>query len=152
MEEIEVVVINRQEDLPVDTLSVEEVVQKFLAREGVQADELSVMLVSEEEICQLHADYFDDPTPTDCITFPIDEEEEEGYRLLGDLFICPMTAIKYVEENGGDPYTELTLYLVHGLLHLLGYDDIEPADREKMRAAEARHMEALASERSMVYP
>lgn len=98
---------------------------------SIDCDELSVYFVSEKKICALHKKYFDDPTPTDCITFPIDAS------YLGDLFISPAAALRYDPEK---PYRETTLYLVHGLLHLLGYDDIDPLQRKAMRKMEKRCM------------
>jgi probable rRNA maturation factor len=58
---------------------------------------------------------------------------------LGDIFVCPATAISYVSSHGsGEVYKETTLYVIHGLLHLLGYDDIEDKDIVEMREAEAQ--------------
>ena len=77
--------------------------------------------------------------------FPLDDgDSEEGYCILGDIFVCPKTAIDYAAKSGQDPYLEVRmLYIVHGLLHLMGYDDIESQDRKRMRAAEKRHMHHL---------
>ena len=72
--------------------------------------------------------------------------ESDNYVMLGDIFVCPETAVRYAAEHGLDPYVEATLYIVHGLLHLLGYDDIDPADRRFMRRAEARHMKKLQAQ------
>ena len=70
-------------------------------------------------------------------------DNSSPYRLLGDVFVCPKAALLYTEEKGGDPYWETTLYLVHGLLHLLGYDDKDDEAVTKMREAERRHMDHL---------
>jgi len=63
--------------------------------------------------------------------------------VLGEAFICPEAAVVYCEENGGDVHEEITLYIIHTLLHMLGYDDIEPKDRTRMRQAERRWMASL---------
>lgn len=133
---------NQQQDLSIDAKSVEEIVLAFLQLEQVSADEVSINFVDDPTICKLHADYFNDPTTTDCISFPMDGEDEE-YRLLGEIFVCPKTAIDYARLNGIDPYTETTLYIVHGLLHLIGLDDIEDEDRDEMRRREQVHLENL---------
>lgn len=108
---------------------------------------MAVYFVTSEEISRLHEDFFDDPSPTDCISFPMDDEQITGYHILGEVFICPKTALDYVlkggEEVNEECYRELTLYLVHGILHLLGYDDINEEDQKKMRAAEIRIMTPL---------
>lgn len=137
-----ILIANQQQDLPLDLSSVEKVVQAVLALEEIDADEVSINLVETATICQLHADYFDDPTTTDCISFPMDGDEEE-YQVLGEIFVCPKTAVDYTMEHGGSPYAETTLYIIHGLLHLIGLDDIEDEDREEMRARESFHLENL---------
>lgn len=145
---LEVFFANQQDFLPISQHSVEEVVKCVLKEEKKEFDEVSVFFVSTEGMCSLHAQYFNDPSPTDCISFPMDSESEEGYRILGDVFVCPETANSFLEQAGSpfskeDIYKETTLYLVHGLLHLLGYDDIEEQDRLKMRIAEKRLMDKL---------
>jgi probable rRNA maturation factor len=75
-----------------------------------------------------------------------DQDDDDGYRVLGEVFVCPETAIHYVKSNGGDVYQELTLYTVHGLLHLIGYDDIEDEDRVLMRKEETRYLEHVSSQ------
>lgn len=129
---------NRQDDLPIAPEAFSSLVWAILKGEAAHADEIGVHLVSLEEICQLHEQYFNDSSPTDCISFPIDGPKERP-RMLGEVVVCPKVAIGYVEERGGDPYQEVALYVVHGMLHLLGYDDLQPADRERMRQAEARY-------------
>ena len=99
--------------------------------------------------------YLDDPSVTDCISFPMDSDQQSdpsSYRLLGDVFICPQVAKNYASRVGGDSYRELSLYLVHGLLHLIGYDDIKEKDRRAMRAAEERHMRNLHKKQLILSP
>lgn len=134
--------VNCQSALDISDRSVERLVQSFLSWKDVTCDEVVIHLVSQKEICQLHEEYFQDPTPTDCISFPIDapDEEADGYSILGEVFVCPAVALAYVSENGGNPYRETSLYIVHGLLHLLGYDDQDEEDRLIMRAQEKSAM------------
>jgi len=106
--------------------------------------EISIQFVTKEEIGILHEDFFDDPSPTDCITFPIDPPGPEA--LLGEVFVCPEVAQEYAAEHGGDSQTETILYICHGILHLLGYDDIEEKDQKEMRKYEAFLMEHLKKE------
>ena len=99
---------------------------------GITCDEVAIHFVSEREICELHAQFFDDPSPTDCITLPI--EQAPGYHCLGEFFVCP--AVLLDEE---EPYTEATLCIAHSILHLIGYHDHTDA----MRAKENEVMEHL---------
>jgi probable rRNA maturation factor len=140
-------VLNQQKNLPIAAASVKAVVKEVFSLEEAQTDELSIYFVTTEEICRLHKAFFNDPSITDCISFPIDlpGETHTGYHVLGEIFICPQTAIDYLLTQGKDEnaYQETTLYLVHGLLHLLGYDDVEKSDEQAMRTSENRHMQHL---------
>lgn len=140
---MEIHVIDQQQDVVIDPSKIQEIVKEVILHEKQQADEVSVYFVSTEEICQLHQDYFNDPSTTDCISFPMDETEDEPYRILGEIFVCPQTAITYSLKHDKDSYQEMILYVIHGLLHLMGYRDIEIKDRRKMRSAEKKHLQNL---------
>lgn len=133
---------NSQSDLNIDTKQIVPIVSEVLKLEGVKTDEVGVHLVDADEICRLHDEYFDDPSLTDCISFPIENQDSLPYKILGDIFICPKTALNYAQSQKICPYNETTLYLVHSLLHLLGYDDIGEKEPE-MRRAEEKHMKHL---------
>ena len=137
-------VLQKQTDLKINRLSVKKLVVDFLKFHAISADEVSIFFVNTAEICDLHEEYFNDPSPTDCISFPMDETGEFGYRHLGDIFVCPETAVLYAQKHAGDSYHEMTLYVVHGLLHLLGYDDLKAKDRKVMRTEEARYLTQVA--------
>lgn len=136
-------VIDHQRTLKIPKLAVRKIAQEVVAFEGKCYNEVALHFVSTETICQLHNDYFNDPTPTDCISFPLDESMDQGYQIMGDVFICTETAVAYATQHNLDPYEETTLYVVHGLLHLMGYDDIRSKDAAKMRKVEGKHMSNL---------
>lgn len=136
-----VIFANDQNDLCIRQDDVLFLCQNILELLGKAQVELGVYLVNEERICQLHQEYFDDPSFTDCITFPIDREDPKGY--LGEVFICPKAALIYTQENGGDPYIELSRYIIHTLLHLLGHDDQSAQERKKMRYLENKYLNLL---------
>ena len=137
-------------------MSAKSVVKHVLAAEGVETNEVTIYFVTSSEISRLHADFFRDPSPTDCISFPIDggHPTQGGYHVLGEVFVCPHTALQYLKTQSEetDPYQETTLYLVHGLLHLIGYNDIEDTDRRKMRVAENKHLSNLFSQNLLLKP
>lgn len=139
---MEVTVVDEQSSLQLDEHLLQRIIPEIIHFEGQKADEVALYFIDNERMCDLHDQFFDDPSPTDCISFPIDDEEED-YRVLGEVFVCPETAQRYVQEHGGDVYREVLLYVIHGLLHLMGYDDIAEEDRKQMRAAEARHLAHL---------
>lgn len=136
-------VIDQQFALDISAEQVERLVQQVIESEGQTCNEVNVYFVDTPTICQLHEQFFDDPSSTDCISLPMDEEGEEQYRILGEVFICPATAIDYAAKHKGNAYQETSLYIVHSLLHLMGYDDIEDEDISLMRQAEERHMNNL---------
>ncbi len=128
---------NRQRALPLSKRSIDLAVRELLAFLQVSCQEISLYFVGSEKIAALHHQFFNDPTTTDCITFPLDKEH------LGEIFVCPQTAIEYAQKNDLDPYEETLLYIAHGILHLIGYDDIEPDQRRIMRKMEKRCMRHL---------
>jgi probable rRNA maturation factor len=132
-------IYNRQEDLKVDKGSVRALVLATLKFLKIPFDEVTIYFVSVKEISKLHEEFFQDPTPTDCITFPLDETH------LGEVFVCPAVAIQYAEKRKLDPYKETALYIIHGLLHILGYDDLEEKARRTMRKKEKSCMSHLES-------
>lgn len=142
-----VLVSDRQKDLPLkhEKKKIEALVKLVLEQEGRACDEVAIHFVSAPIICKMHKKFFDDPAITDCISFPMDAFREANFCYLGDVFVCPKQAIFYADENGLDPYRETTLYIVHGLLHLLGYDDIEESDAKLMRRKELKHLKTLDS-------
>lgn len=146
---MQITIENRQSDLPILESQIETLVREVLSFYAVETDELIVQFVGEDEITRLHGDFFDDPTPTDCITFPIDDPEESasGKHVLGEIFISPKAAKNY---SSSDPYTELSLYIVHGILHLLGHDDIDSAKKQRMRAEEDRAISHLKTKKCIL--
>lgn len=133
---------NDQKILPIDDACVYAIALKALEAKNVTCKELSFAFVEKDECSAIHGEYFDDPTPTDCMTFPIDPPGEDSF--LGEVVVCPAVAKEYTEEHGGSFEEETILYMVHGILHLLGYDDIDEKDREEMRKQETLVLSHIA--------
>ncbi len=93
----------------------------FLIAELVPGAELSVALVGDAEMRDLNRDYRHKDRPTDVLAFPMDPSGRRG-SLLGDVVISVDTAVRQAAEIGVDPAVEVRSLLVHGFLHLLGYD------------------------------
>lgn len=132
---------NSQKSLIVDAAEVRKAVCFFLQSFQVKSSEVAVYFVTGKKISQLHKKYFNDPSSTDCLSFPFDPPGEKGF--LGEVFICPQTAIEYAEEHSLDPYEEALLYLIHSLLHLLGYKDAPRKERILMQKKEKEGMKLL---------
>lgn len=133
-------IVSSQRKIPISHKSVKDVVF-FLARHyEVQLEEITVHFVGKKKICALHKRFFEDPTPTDCITLPYENRENS---LLGEIFICPEVAKEYTSKKEEDLYREITLYVIHGFLHLLGFIDTIPKEKKKMRQQEKKMLDLL---------
>lgn len=125
------VFLSDRQTLTVDPEPLVQLAVRTLAGEGITRGELSVSLVTEEEMTALHERYLDESGPTDVLSFPIDQgglTPEDGPQMLGEVVICPMVAA----EQNDDLVAELRLLLVHGILHLLGYDHETDEERVAM--------------------
>ena len=105
--------------------------------------ELSVLLVDERTMTELHERWMGEPGPTDVLAFPMDElrpphlggnRDDPGPEpgLIGDVVLCPQVAAEQAEKAGHSTQDELELLCVHGILHLLGYDHAEPEEHAAM--------------------
>ena len=112
----------------------------------VPGGSLEIAFVDVEGCCRLHDAFFADPDPTDVMTFPGDPEDGHA----GDVAICPAVAAEASGENATTFREELTLYLVHGWLHLAGLDDQDEDGRAEMRRAEAILMDRLVSRNALL--
>ncbi len=140
-----VTVYNKQQDLEISIPTVQKQARAVLNFKKIKTDEVIIHFVDETKICELHFLFFNDPTPTDCITLPIDKPDDKkiGRSILGEIFISAAEAVKFAKEHNIDKYEELTLYLIHGLLHLIGYNDIDKKERDLMRKEEKTCMNLL---------
>jgi probable rRNA maturation factor len=108
-------------------------------RGGCPPGELSLAFLTDDALAGLHAGFLADPSPTDVITFAGDP----ALGLAGEICVSADTAAREAAARGRDFSDELALYLVHGWLHLAGYDDLAPAKKRTMRAAEKRALALL---------
>ena len=102
---------------------------------------ISVLVTGDEEIRKLNKTYLNADRPTDVLAFSMMEGEEvrsggEG-RILGDVVISVDTAVRQAQEYGNTLHEEIALLIVHGVLHLLGYDDQDEEGSAVMRRKEA---------------
>lgn len=131
------ILLSNRRSEPVDEAGLIAVARETLSAEGLtHGVELSVSFVDEQEMADLHARFMDEEGPTDVLSFTLDEVDDRGVRLLGDVVIAPAVAAR---NNPVDPAAEVRLLLVHGILHLLGYDHEEDAERAKMWARQERY-------------
>ncbi len=121
-----------------------------LVDEG-QTGELTLTFVDRDEIAELNQQHMGQKGPTDVLSFPLDDGAPAAPDvpaadrlpvLLGDIVIAPAVAAEQYADHAGTYDDELALLVVHGVLHILGHDHVEPAETELMRAAELTHLSA----------
>ncbi len=111
--------------------------------------DLSVLLINEQPMEDLHLKWMDEPGPTDVLSFPMDElrpgsTEAEG--LLGDIVICPQVARLQADAAGHSETDEILLLATHGLLHLLGFDHAEPEEEAEMFGLQRELLDSYQAE------
>jgi probable rRNA maturation factor len=115
--------------------------------------ELSILLVDEDTMSAYHEKYLGEPGPTDVLSFPMDElrpptdGEEPPVGLLGDIVLCPAVTERQARENQRSAGEEAEYLLVHGLLHLLGYDHSNPEEQAEMFGLTDKIISAWAVQR-----
>lgn len=149
-----VVVQNRQRTRRIDTVLLKRIATTLL-RDLLDDEEaeLGIHLVESEEMATVNETYLGHEGSTDVITFnhntPDAPESSKQPALYGELFICVDDAMKFARDFGTTWQSEIARYVVHGVLHLRGYDDLEPALRRTMKREENRLMRRLANHYSL---
>jgi probable rRNA maturation factor len=128
---------NLQRKVPVNVAALQEFAAKVLGdclqlRKQRRTDlrtvrNIFVWLISDRRMSRLHRRFLDQIGPTDVLTFQ-----------HGEIFVSAETAKRYARVFGNPPVREIELYIVHGLLHLHGFDDRTPADARKMKRAQEK--------------
>ena len=115
--------------------------------------ELSIVLVDEETMSAYHEKFMGEPGPTDVLSFPMDELRpgrpggEPPLGVLGDVVLCPAVTQRQAADAGRTPPQEAEYLLIHGLLHLLGFDHGEPQERVVMFGLNDQIIEAWGRHR-----
>jgi probable rRNA maturation factor len=156
-EETAVFGANEQNDIDIDVSRYVRLARLVLEAERVVPEvEMSLLFVDEPTIAELHERFLGYEGPTDVLSFPMDDDlppagrqPDQGGRgpgspadpgdppsVLGDVIVCPVVASRQAAERGGGLDDELSLLVVHGVLHLLNYDHTEPSDTAAMQRRE----------------
>lgn len=141
----------------VDESALAEFVVAILEEELVDDDcVLSVKFIDRDAIAELNVEYMSKEGPTDVLSFPIEDgapnrpplRDPDGPPLeLGDIFICENVVASHAEEYDVTFDAELHLIVVHGVLHILGWDHHSEAEAEAMEEREAGHLATIGLER-----
>jgi len=112
-----------------------------------EAHSLGVSFLSSKKMTEVNYDFLRHTGDTDVICFDYRADEDADFEETGvDILICPAVAFREAEKRGLPYSREVTLYLVHGLLHAAGFDDLKPRLKRKMRRAEKRVMKTLEAQ------
>ena len=141
--------INNESGMAADEDALRELAQYVIGQmETHPLADLSMLLVDEAHMTNLHEKWMEEPGPTDVLSFPMDElrphsmagpnrsrgrdGDEPEPVLLGDVVLCPQVAAVQARQHGHSTQAELELLTVHGVLHLLGYDHADPEEEAEM--------------------
>jgi rRNA maturation RNase YbeY len=128
-------VINAHPTTRLPRAQIQHDVEGVLRGEGVDAAEVNVVLVSDEELHQMNREHLGHDYVTDVITFPLEERPLEG-----EIYISIDRAREQAVEYGVGLYDEIRRLAIHGALHLAGYDDATERERGRMRELEDRYL------------
>jgi probable rRNA maturation factor len=131
-----------QEIVPLDRARLREVARAVLEGEGVSAAAVSLAFVDNATIHRLNKQFLDHDEPTDVLTFPLSGPGAKA--LEGEVVIGVEVARAQAAERGHDEQAELALYVIHGLLHLCGFDDTTAKAARAMRERERHYLSLLA--------
>jgi probable rRNA maturation factor len=137
-------VSNRQRIRKINPRSVKEIAAATLAELKIQESELGIVLVGAKEMATLNESFLGHEGPTDVITFDYSESGSPA-GIRGEIFICISEAERQAKLFGTGWQSEVVRYLIHGILHLAGYDDLQPVARKKMKREEERLVRKLAA-------
>ncbi len=137
-------VANRQRALKFDAGLLERAVEAVLTPAQIEKVEVSIAVVDDATIHALNRQYLAHDYPTDVLSF---ELHRDARRLEGEVIVSAETAIRSAARLGWAAEQELLLYVIHGTLHLVGYKDGTPEERNAMRKQEALHLAQFGLER-----
>jgi probable rRNA maturation factor len=140
---MELVINNRQRARRLDRKLLNQIAEFTLSESRVESAELGIHFVSPKQMANVHEQFMNIAGSTDVITF--DHGSEPPAKIHGEIFISIEDAIAQAREFKTTWQSETARYMVHGILHLLGYDDLEAQARAKMKREEDRLVRKLES-------
>ena len=135
---------NLQKKIPLNLPRIRNLTKKILEKENIENAVISVIFVSRQKMASLNKRFKGKSYATDVLAFDLSDEFFLGgksskipHGLMGDIVISPEAAVKNSKEYDVSIDQELVLYVIHGILHLIGYDDHKELDIDKMRKRES---------------
>ncbi|MBI5966516.1 MAG: rRNA maturation RNase YbeY [Deltaproteobacteria bacterium] len=136
---------NRQKRVAIDTRKIRRAAKKILDALGCEGQEVNIVIVDDVEITRLNCQYFHRNRPTNVISFPLaaDDAATINPPILGDVVISAETAKRQSEAVGGETEEEVLFLMIHGILHLLGYDHVGSRDERRKMEEKERELFSL---------
>ena len=138
---ISVSVVDEQSYVRLARRRIVQAVRTALESAGLRRARMTVALIDDQRIRQLNRQFLQEDEPTDVLSFPMGRTGQDG--LEGEIVVSAERAAAAAAQYGWKPEEELLLYIIHGALHLAGFDDTTPAKRHRMRRQEALCLERL---------
>jgi probable rRNA maturation factor len=142
-EDFEIAVTNRQRTRRLDRRLIKQLASDILHELNVERVELGLHFVSAKEMAKVHEQFMNIAGSTDVITF--DHGSKPPANIHGEIFISVEDAIAQAREFKTTWQSEVARYVIHGILHLLAFDDLQPPARKKMKQAENRLLKKMAT-------
>jgi len=141
-------IFNRQRARKINRRLLKQITTALLADLEIGNVELGIHLVAALEMARLNEKFLRHTGPTDVITFdylvPGSRTPDPGPQIHGEIFICVDEALRQARKFGTSWQSELVRYIIHGVLHLLGFDDAGAGARRKMKREENRRLRELS--------
>ena len=145
------ITIRLDEDAGIGETILEKVVQATLELAPDTTGDLTVVLSQDRELQRLNRDFLGKDEPTDVLAFPSGEVDlETGSLYMGDVIISVETAVRQAEQAGHDLLSEIQLLVVHGTLHLMGFDHGNKLEKDHMWKAQATVLSRLGIDANLV--
>jgi len=138
-----VVIQNPINDVSVNEQNLKDTLQQVMTDLGKGKSELLIRIVGKVEIQNLNKTYRDKDQPTNVLSFPSDLPIEIDEMILGDIVICTSVVANEAKLQNKTFEHHLIHMAIHGTLHLLGYDHVEPMDAQKMESLEIKILEKM---------
>jgi len=138
--QFQVEINNRQDQHAIQNARFTEAVAAVFLGEDIASCEMGIAVVGNQEIHDCNVKFLSHDYPTDVITFPMERKEQ---FVAGEIMVSAEYAAEEAQRHGWPVQDELTLYIIHGCLHLVGYDDHSPSDIQVMRQKELFYLAKL---------
>ena len=137
---VRITILDRQNKILVNPEKIKKLISNVLKLEKTKnKGELTISFTTDALIRKLNKKYLKKNAPTDVLAFDISNPKEKEH-LRADIIVSTDTALRNAKEFNTTPFYELNLYSIHGLLHLLGYDDHSSKNRKLMRKKELKYV------------